>query len=78
MAKIQFWVDGDRVMVDEWPASPLLWVLQVKLGCLDSLNLCGIDQCGECAIEVDGLTLRACKTPLARVDGKEITLARKL
>jgi isoquinoline 1-oxidoreductase alpha subunit len=76
MAKIQFWVDGEQVTVDEWPASPLLWVLQVKLGLMDGLYPCGIDQCGECAIEVEGHTLRACKTPLARVDGKEIALVR--
>jgi isoquinoline 1-oxidoreductase alpha subunit len=72
MAPIPLTVNHTPYQVDERPSTPLLWVLQIKLGYLEDVLPCGIDHCGECTVSVDGVLLRACKTPLARAAGSAI------
>lgn len=70
---ISLTIDGQRVETSEDPATPLLWILRdtfqkrgVKYGCGQGL-------CGACTVLVDGQAVRACKTSLQSVAGKEIT-----
>jgi len=53
--------------------TPLLWVLRDNLGLVGTKFGCGIAQCGSCTVLVDGKPKRACTTPVASVQGSQIT-----
>jgi len=53
--------------------TPLLWVLRDNLGLVGTKFGCGIAQCGSCTVLVDGQPKRACTTPVASVQGSQIT-----
>ena len=50
----------------------LLWVLRDDLGMIGTKFGCGVGICGSCTVHVDGVATRACVTPLAAVEGKQI------
>ena len=55
------------------PDTPLMYVLRNGL-MLDGPRFgCGLGQCGSCSVLVDGVEMRSCMTPLARVAGKSVT-----
>lgn len=66
-------VNGRRHQVDVDPSTPLLWVLRDTLGMTGTKFGCGIAQCGACTVHIDGVALRSCVTPVASVEGAEIT-----
>jgi len=66
-------VNGKREEIDVDPSTPLLWVLREKLALTGTKFGCGIAQCGACTVHVDGTAIRACITPVATVEGKEVT-----
>ena len=66
-------VNGRRHEVDVDPATPLLWVLRDTLGLTGTKFGCGIAQCGACTVHIDGVATRTCITPVAAVEGSEIT-----
>jgi len=51
---------------------PLLWVLRDELRMTGTKFGCGIAQCGACTVHVDGRAARACVTPAAALQGREI------
>ncbi len=51
---------------------PLLWVLRDELGLTGTKYGCGIGLCGACTVHIDGVAARACITPAAAVEGREI------
>ncbi|HEX2013057.1 MAG TPA: (2Fe-2S)-binding protein [Roseateles sp.] len=55
------------------PAMPLLWALRDGLDLTGTKFGCGVAACGACTVQVDGLALRSCVTPLSSVQGKAIT-----
>ena len=60
------------------PAMPLLWVLRDVLNLTGTKFGCGVAACGACTVQVDGLAVRSCVTPLAAVLGKRITTIESL
>ena len=60
------------------PETPLLWVLRDELRLTGTKFGCGIAQCGACTVHVDGMGQRACVTPVAAVEGLEITTVEGL
>jgi aerobic-type carbon monoxide dehydrogenase small subunit (CoxS/CutS family) len=55
------------------PDTPLMYVLRNELA-LDGPRFgCGLGQCGACSVLVDGVEIRSCVTPLARVAGRTVT-----
>ena len=52
---------------------PLLWALRDVVQLTGTKFGCGISQCGACTVHVDGEAKRSCVTPVADVDGKEVT-----
>jgi len=62
----------DYSVSDEDNTRPLLWVLRDELGLSATKFGCGVGICGSCSIQVDGVTMRSCVTPLIAVDGKSI------
>lgn len=54
------------------PTRMLLWVLRDDLGMIGTKFGCGAGICGSCTVHVDGVATRACITPLAAIEGKQI------
>ncbi|HEY7929969.1 MAG TPA: (2Fe-2S)-binding protein [Steroidobacteraceae bacterium] len=67
-----FMLNGRAVTVDVDDAMPLLWVLRDEIGLTGTKYACGQGQCGACTVTLDGHAVRACQTPVARVDGRSI------
>ena len=68
-----FTLNGDAVSVDVDPETPLLWVLRDELRLTGTKFGCGIAQCGACTVHVNGLTRRACVTPVGTLEGSAVT-----
>jgi len=66
-------VNGTEHEVAAPPDMPLLWVLRDLMQLTGTKFGCGIAQCGACTVHVDGSPRRACVTPVASVEGKQIT-----
>lgn len=68
-----FKVNGTSVTVDIDGATPLLWALRDSLNMTGTKFGCGLAQCGACTVHVNGQAVRSCVTPVAAVDGQEVT-----
>ena len=68
-----FSINGIAQSVDVDPSKPLLWVIREQLSLSGTKFGCGIGQCGECTVHVDGQAIRSCLTPVSSVEGKEVT-----
>ena len=66
-------VNGTAHTVVAEPETPLLYVLRNELELSGPQFGCGVAQCGACSVLVDGKEVRSCVTPVARVNGKEVT-----
>jgi isoquinoline 1-oxidoreductase subunit alpha len=66
-------INGRDVSVDADPDTPLLWVLRDHVNLTGTKFGCGAGLCGACTVHLDGAAIRACITPLAAVEGGEIT-----
>ena len=54
---------------------PLLYVLRNSLGLTGAKFGCGLGQCGTCTVLVDGVAVRSCLLPVAKVgDRKLVTI----
>ena len=73
MASITITVNDIPHQVDTEPNTPLLWVLRDMVGLTGTKYGCGIGQCGNCTVHVDGEAARSCTTPISAVAGKKIT-----
>ncbi len=51
---------------------PLVYLLRNDCGLMATRFGCGVGQCGACHILLDGVSVPACNTPLAAVEGKEM------
>jgi isoquinoline 1-oxidoreductase alpha subunit len=70
---VQLTINGTVHEVDTNTESPLLWVIRDTLGLTGTKFGCGMGICGSCTVHVDGVATRSCITPLAAVEGKDIT-----
>jgi isoquinoline 1-oxidoreductase subunit alpha len=66
-------INGRDVAVDADPDTPLLWVIRDHVDLTGTKFGCGAGLCGACTVHLDGATVRSCITPLADVEGAEIT-----
>ncbi len=72
---MQLNLNGRPVAVDDAaidPAMPLLWVLRDVLNLTGTKYGCGVAACGACTVQVDGVAVRSCVTPIASVAGKAV------
>lgn len=69
----EFTVNGSRVSVDAPDDLALLWALRDKLGVRGPKYGCGIGVCHACTGHLDGEEILPCITPVAEVDGREVT-----
>ena len=61
-----------RIEVDD-PQMPLLYALRDHLGLNNPHFGCGEGHCWSCAVHLDGVVVRSCKTPVSEVRGRKIT-----
>lgn len=66
-------VNGKKLTVSADPQTPLLYVLRDELNLTGTKYGCGESRCGACTVLVDSQPVRSCVTPIARVNGKQIT-----
>ncbi len=66
-------VNGTKQTITTDPDTPLLFVLRNELKLTGPKMGCGIEQCGACAVLLDGEEVRTCITPLSYAAGKQVT-----
>jgi isoquinoline 1-oxidoreductase subunit alpha len=66
-------INGRDVAVDADPDTPLLWVIRDHVNLTGTKFGCGAGLCGACTVHLDGAAIRSCITPLADIEGAEIT-----
>jgi CO/xanthine dehydrogenase Mo-binding subunit/aerobic-type carbon monoxide dehydrogenase small subunit (CoxS/CutS family) len=71
-------VNGVRHSVQASPDTPLLYVLQDELELHAPLYGCGQDQCGSCAVLLDGKKVASCVMPVGEARGKTVTTVEGL
>ena len=76
MAKLG--INGQTVDIDVEPDTPLLWAIREIIGLTGTKYGCGIAQCGACTVHLNGLPRRACVTPVASLEGAEVTTIEAL
>ena len=70
---VSFTVNANDVSFDGDADTPLLWVIRDHLRLTGTKFGCGIGQCGACTVHIDGAAQRSCVTPVAAIDGRDIT-----
>ena len=70
---VRFTLNGQAVISESPPDTPLLWVLREELQLTGTKFGCGIAQCGACTVHLDGTAARACVTPVTAVANRHIT-----
>jgi aerobic-type carbon monoxide dehydrogenase small subunit (CoxS/CutS family) len=73
MATINLRVNNRSHTVDVEPDTPLLYILRNDLDLHGPRFGCGLAQCGACTVLLEGEAIRSCVTPVASVEGFEIT-----
>ena len=71
-------VNGKRVRVETDRGAKLLEILRDQLGLTGAKYGCGEGRCGSCTVLLDGEAVRACTTPIAAAEGKELTTVEGL
>src|SRR5512141_1287783 len=66
-------VNGRQYDVKAEPDTPLLYVLRDDLQLNGAKYGCGLGQCGACTVLVDGEAVFSCVTPIAMLEGKQVT-----
>lgn len=69
---INLQVNGRFHQLDVDPETPLLWVLNERLGLTGTKYCCGIEACGACTVLIDDRAELSCAIPVQSVEGKKI------
>ena len=67
----------DRVTTCD-PDTPLIYVLRDDWNLKGSKLGCGLEQCGACAVLVDGKAVLSCVAPVSSFEGREVTTVEGL
>ena len=73
MRPVVLTVNGAVHEVEADPATPLIFVLRNRLGLMGAKLGCGLEQCGACAVIVDGGKALSCVRPVSEFEGCAIT-----
>jgi isoquinoline 1-oxidoreductase alpha subunit len=73
MPAIEFTLNGKQQRVDVPAQMPLLWVLRDTLGLTGTKFGCGLQLCGACTVQINGVATRSCGAPVSTVAGKNVT-----
>ncbi len=78
MRRITLSINGTERSVTADPATPLVFVLRNTLGLTGAKLGCGLEQCGSCAVLVDGVSTLTCRAPVIDFEGSEIVTVEGL
>ena len=73
-----FTLNGKNVSANSEPGTPLLWVIRDEIGLTGTKFGCGAQLCGACTVQLDGVAIRSCQTPLSAAAGKKIATIESL
>lgn len=65
-------VNGKRRKIASDPATPLIYVLRNELGLTGAKLGCCLEQCGACAVLVDGEAMLSCVAPVEQFSGSNV------
>lgn len=71
-------INGKNRQIASDPEMPLLFVLRNELKLKGAKLGCGLEQCGACAVLVDGKTELSCVSPAATFEGRDIVTVEGL
>ena len=78
MDRIELHINGEMRAVEFDPSTPLLYVLRNEFGLTGAKLGCGAEQCGACAVLVDGEPRMICAIPVAQFEGAAIVTVEGL
>src|SRR3546814_5901712 len=78
MEKITLHVNGVSHEIAAEPSTPLIFVLRNRLGLTGAKLGCGLEQCGACAVLVDGESVLSCVRAASEFEGREIVTVEGL
>jgi nicotinate dehydrogenase subunit A len=78
MRTFELKVNGETREITADPAAPLLLVLRNQLGLTGAKFGCGLEQCGACAVLVDGEAVLTCNAAAADFQGRDIVTVEGL
>lgn len=68
-------VNGVTRQIASDTSTPLAYVLRNELGLTGTKLGCGLEQCGACAVLVDGISTLSCNAPVGQFSGRNIETA---
>lgn len=71
-------VNGEDHLLRVDASTPLIYVLRNRLGLTAAKFGCGLEQCGACAVLVDGVSTLSCATPVGAFAGRDIVTCEGL
>lgn len=71
-------INGEAREIASDPETPLIFVLRDELKLKGAKLGCGLEQCGACAVLVDGKVELSCVSPAASFEGREIVTVEGL
>jgi nicotinate dehydrogenase subunit A len=78
MPSLELQVNGESHRLDTDSDAPLLQVLRNQLGLTGAKLGCGLEQCGACAVLVDGESRLTCAVAASEFEGKDIVTVEGL
>jgi isoquinoline 1-oxidoreductase alpha subunit len=70
---IELTLNGVPARLDVADGTPLLWAIREQAALTGTKYGCGIGACGACTVQVDGVAVRSCVTPVETVAGRSVT-----
>ena len=65
-------INGEKVVIDMPPTTPLLYVLRNDLGLTGTRHGCTTGYCGACKIMIDGRPIAACSIQVEAIAGRKV------
>ena len=78
MTMVALNINGVVHKVEADPATPLIYVLRNGLGLMGAKLGCGLEQCGACAVIVDGEKVLSCVRAVSEFEGRAIVTVEGL
>lgn len=75
---IRFTINGEQLVTDVSPDTPLLWFLRDNLQKTGTKYGCGMALCGACTVLVNGEPTRSCSMPLSAMAGKRVVTIEEI
>ena len=73
MRQLEFWVNGEKYVLEIKADEMLSDVLRYRLGLTGTKISCGESECGVCTVLIEGEPVLSCNFPALRAEGKHVT-----